>query len=862
MKRHIYIVILLVMVFSCSKEDSGDSNSPNSKQEYSAEIAGAIAKGAYKAGSDITFYELNDNLSQTGKSFSTNTTDDYGTFSLSVESITENYARVEGNGYYWNEITNTVTEQKLRLNAICEVNDEINLNILTHLEYDRVIELVQNQGKTFAEAKTQALSEVLSSFGLEYDSSNGNAEAYNFNKADDSSKLLLLVSVAILYNSTQAEISSLISNISNDLKDNGQINENNINKHLIDNLRELKAGVVKVIENEEGEIEHSFSFNLIAQNVYEFYKDSDTEIQTSSYDVSTLVDDAIQVLSEELPDQDNDGIPDIYDLCPETPEGEVTNLNGCHDFIYLAENGVTVKARETALVGDKKEINGIEYEVVNREILIEKIKNKQDITSVITSFIKIMNGLFRDYDRDFNQDLSSWDVSNVENFNGTFAETKYFNQDISSWDTSNTITVEEMFLNAEKFNQDLSRWCVNKIIVNHRFNEGAVNFDEFNLPQWGKCPLPYEIDKDDDGVPDSIDNCPDTRNNVPVDDNGCEVNPLYIDENGITIKANVNYAVIGQSYELNGQTYKVVDEQMLRDLVSKNEEVSNIVTTFVYDMNSLFRGKEYFNKDISSWDVSNVSRFTMMFDQCKVFNQNIGYWDTSNATEIGGMFMGAHRFNQNINNWDVSNVISMWRVFDNAYNFNQPLDKWDTSNVKNFSGLFMSATSFNQSLNEWDTSNVTEMIATFVGATSFNQPLNNWDTSKVENMRSLFDCSMNFNQDISSWDVSNVTDMNRMFGCYGSDNKTKFNHDISTWDVSKVFNMEYMFAKSEFNQDISSWDVSNVGNMNFMFIASLFNQDLSNWDVSNVYYCGFFWKDNSSWTEPKPNFTNCDPDEF
>jgi surface protein len=505
------IFFLLFIFFSCSKEDSIDSNSPNSKQEYSAEIAGAIAKGAYKAGSDITFYELNDNLSQTGKSFSTNTTDDYGTFSLSVESLTENYARVEGNGYYWNEITNTITEQKLRLNAICEVNEEINLNILTHLEYDRVIELVQNQGKTFAEAKTQALSEVLSSFGLEYDSSNGNAEAYNFNKADDSSKLLLLVSVAILYNRTQAEISSLISNISNDLKDNGQINENNINKHLIDNLRELKVGVVKVIENEEGEIEHSFSFNLIAQNVYEFYKDSDTEIQISSYDVSTLVDDAIQVLSDELPDQDNDGIPDIYDLCPETPEGEVTNLNGCHDFIYLAENGVTVKARETALIGDKKEINGSEYTVVSEQMLGRMLQSEDDISNVVTTFIVRMQYLLEgrnDFNQDisswdvsnvvslrhafsgleiFNQDLSFWDVSNVTNMSGMFIEALSFNSDISNWDVSNVTDMSDMFVNAESFNQDLTNWDVSNVLNCVGFNSYAISFEDSNIPNFEWC---------------------------------------------------------------------------------------------------------------------------------------------------------------------------------------------------------------------------------------------------------------------------------------------------------------------------------------------------------------------------------------
>ena len=155
------------MVFSCSKEDSGDSNSPDSKQEYSAEIAGAIAKGAYKAGSDITFYELNDNLSQTGKSFSTNTIDDYGTFSLSVESITENYARVEGNGYYWNEITNTVTEQKLRLNAICEVNEEINLNILTlTLSMIGLLSLFKIKGKHLQKQKLRHYLKYLAHLDL------------------------------------------------------------------------------------------------------------------------------------------------------------------------------------------------------------------------------------------------------------------------------------------------------------------------------------------------------------------------------------------------------------------------------------------------------------------------------------------------------------------------------------------------------------------------------------------------------------------------------------------------------------------------------------------------------------------------
>ena len=46
---------------------------------------------------------------------------------------------------------------------------------------------------------------------------------------------------------------------------------------------------------------------------------------------------------------------------------------------------------------------------------------------------------------------------------------------------------------------------------------------------------------------------------------------IYLDKNGITIKASKE-AVIGEEYELNGEKYKVVDEEMLRDMVENEED--------------------------------------------------------------------------------------------------------------------------------------------------------------------------------------------------------------------------------------------------------------------------------------------------
>ena len=62
----------------------------------------------------------------------------------------------------------------------------------------------------------------------------------------------------------------------------------------------------------------------------------------------------------------------------------------------------------------------------------------------------------------FNGDISSWDVSNVNNMARMFIHFTSFNQDISSWDVSSVTTMRQMFKWAE-FNQDISGWDVSSV---------------------------------------------------------------------------------------------------------------------------------------------------------------------------------------------------------------------------------------------------------------------------------------------------------------------------------------------------------------------------------------------------------------
>ena len=58
----------------------------------------------------------------------------------------------------------------------------------------------------------------------------------------------------------------------------------------------------------------------------------------------------------------------------------------------------------------------------------------------------------------FNQDISKWNVSNVEEMPSMFGFSS-FNQDISNWNVSNVTNMKKMFAQS-KFNSNISNWKI------------------------------------------------------------------------------------------------------------------------------------------------------------------------------------------------------------------------------------------------------------------------------------------------------------------------------------------------------------------------------------------------------------------
>ncbi|MDR2584524.1 MAG: hypothetical protein LBC75_13680 [Fibromonadaceae bacterium] len=158
---------------SSSSLSNTDSSSSNNGNEVAGsvkkdKISGVSQKGPFVKGSTATLYELDEKLVQTGRSFKDIIADDKGSFDIKMNTeLVSPYVMLEADGYYRNEVTGNVSTGTIKLYAIADIREKsnVNVNILTHLEYYRVQKLVEG-GKSLKDAKKQAQKEILAVFGI------------------------------------------------------------------------------------------------------------------------------------------------------------------------------------------------------------------------------------------------------------------------------------------------------------------------------------------------------------------------------------------------------------------------------------------------------------------------------------------------------------------------------------------------------------------------------------------------------------------------------------------------------------------------------------------------------------------------
>ena len=285
MKAKIFLAVLLFGIITACQKDN-----ENGVMYYS--FSGKAQKGPFITGTTINLNELNTNLGQTGKSFSTTISLDDGSFDLNNIELNSDLALLTANGFYFSEIYGELSSAPIALQALADLTDKetININILTHLIKARIESLVTN-GLTFPEANDQAKSEMLDFLGIT-ESFDKDFVDLDISQNEDYNAVLLAFSV-ILQRYTMswnerpmlvAELTQLLTGLSSDFKDDGQINGQSLIDTLLYNISQLNLiDIRNDIESRLAELAQPLTIPNFAKYIAKFQEKHNSQIYTSFY---------------------------------------------------------------------------------------------------------------------------------------------------------------------------------------------------------------------------------------------------------------------------------------------------------------------------------------------------------------------------------------------------------------------------------------------------------------------------------------------------------------------------------------------------------------------------------------------------
>jgi hypothetical protein len=241
-------VIILVLLSGCSK--------PAPKEYVVSEIInGAVQKGPFIAGTSITYFALDDAFVQTGRAFSTQIQNYLGIFQIpSGISLNSQYLLLSANGFYFNEVKGGMSESSINLFAVSDVSDRatVNINLLTSLAKERILYLVGKK-MPFSQAVEQAKTEVLNVFHLTK-ADIADFQSLDITQGGDDNAILLAISVIMQGNNSAGELSSLLFEISSDIREDGRLNNGVLGSQLINsalavNLPQIRSNLEKQFQS-------------------------------------------------------------------------------------------------------------------------------------------------------------------------------------------------------------------------------------------------------------------------------------------------------------------------------------------------------------------------------------------------------------------------------------------------------------------------------------------------------------------------------------------------------------------------------------------------------------------------------------
>jgi hypothetical protein len=250
---HLIIYACLALIFglllSCSEEDS--SSEVDTASSSAVTVSGQVQKGPYVQGTEITVRELDSSMIPTGNTFTGTIDDNTGSFSIKG-TLTNKIVELSAVGYYFNEVSGSLSSATLTLSALSDLTDisSVNVNLMTHLEKKRVEYLMDNSKMTFAAAKTQAQTEIMKIFNID-NVTLGNSETLDISKSGDGNAVLLAISAILQSDKTEAELTELLSTINTDIRTDGTLDSTTTKATLVTAMEYLQPRHATIRSNIE-----------------------------------------------------------------------------------------------------------------------------------------------------------------------------------------------------------------------------------------------------------------------------------------------------------------------------------------------------------------------------------------------------------------------------------------------------------------------------------------------------------------------------------------------------------------------------------------------------------------------------------
>lgn len=231
---------------------------------------------------------------------------------------------------------------------------------------------------------------------------------------------------------------------------------------------------------------------------------------------------------------------------------------------------------------------------INTSGSFRNLNNIQFTSTDTPDFSQVTNMSYMfEESRNFNSDISNWDVSNVTNMSYMFAQATSFNMSLNNWDVSNVAFMEKMFFGAWRFNQSINNWDVSNVVNMERMFWFATDFNQ-PLNNWNTSSLQ---------------------------------NVLSMFSGATDFNQNIN------NWDVSNISST---EFMFDDAVSFNQPLNNWDVTNINNMFGMFADAQAFNQNLDNWDVSNVGEMTGMFSSCQSFNQDLSSWQFSTGVNLTG----------------------------------------------------------------------------------------------------------------------------------------------------------------------------------------------------------------------------------